>query len=180
MMEQSRFIAFDVETPNRYNNRMSAIGITVVDNGRIAEKYYTPVNPETYFDYFNTQLTGLDEVAVRDAPTFLELWPRIVPIFESGLVVAHNAVFDLGVLKNCLGDYEIPWRRYIRYVCTVQIGRRVLPGVSHRLNELCCYYGISLTHHHAGSDSLACAEILLRYLGSGADVRQFIRTYSLI
>ena len=59
------------------------------------------------------------------------------------------------------------------------MGRRVLPGVSHRLNGLCCYYGISLAHHHAGSDSLACAEILLRYLESGADVRQFIRTYSL-
>ena len=60
------------------------------------------------------------------------------------------------------------------------MGRRVLPGVSHRLNELCCYYGISLTHHHAGSDSRACAEILLRYFRSGADPKQFIRTYSLI
>ena len=178
-MNSYRYIAFDVETPNRYNNRMSAIGITVIDNGRVTEKYYTPVDPEAAFDWYNTRLTGLDADAVRGAPTFPELWPRIAPIFESGLIVAHNAVFDLGVLKNCLRDYEIPWRRYIRYVCTVQMGRRVLPGVSHRLNELCCYYGISLAHHHAGSDSLACAEILLRYLESGADVRQFIRTYSL-
>ena len=178
-VNQYRFVAFDVETPNRYNNRMSAIGITVIDNGRVTEKYYTPVDPEAEFDWFNTRLTGLDADAVRGAPTFPALWPRIAPIFESGLIVAHNAVFDLGVLKNCLRDYEIPWRRYIRYICTVQMGRRVLPGVSHRLNELCGYYGISLAHHHAGSDSLACAEILLRYLESGADVRQFIRTYSL-
>ena len=178
-MDYYRYIAFDVETPNRYNDRMSAIGITVIDNGRIAKKYYTPVNPETYFDYFNTQLTGLDEDTVRDAPTFPELWPRIAPIFESGLVVAHNAVFDLGVLRKCLQGYGIEWRRYTRYLCTVQMGRRLLPGVGHRLNELCCFYGIPLDHHHAGSDSCACAEILLRYIQSGADVKQFIRTYSL-
>lgn len=178
-MNQSRFIAFDVETPNRYNNRMSAIGIIVVEDGRIAEKYYTPVDPEAEFDRFNTRLTGLDADAVRGAPTFSALWPRIKPIFESGLLVAHNAVFDLGVLKSCLRDYDVPWRRYVRYVCTVQMGRRVLPDAGHRLNELCGYYGIPLAHHHAGSDALACAEILLRYMGSGADVRQFIRTYSL-
>ena len=178
-MNQYRYIAFDVETPNRYNDRMSAIGITVVDGDRITEKYYTPVNPETYFDYFNTQLTGLDEDAVREAPTFPELWPRIAPLFESGLVVAHNAVFDLGVLRKCLQGYGIEWRRYTRYLCTVQMGRRLLPSVGHRLNELCCYYNIPLDHHHAGSDSCACAEILLHYIQSGADVKQFIRTYSL-
>ena len=63
---------------------------------------------------------------------------------------------------------------------TVQMGRRLLPGIGHRLNEMCCYYNIPLSHHHAGSDSRACAEILLRYFRSGADPKQFIRTYSLI
>ena len=91
---------------------------------------------------------------------------------------AHNAVFDLGVLKRCLRDYGIEWRRYTRYVCTVQMGRRVLPQVSHKLNVLCEYYGIPLDHHRAASDSRACAQILLRYLADGADLRQHIRTYS--
>ncbi|MBE7006723.1 MAG: exonuclease [Ruminococcaceae bacterium] len=179
-MASYRYIAFDVETPNRYNDRMSAIGITVVEDGRIVGEHYTPVNPETFFDDFNTRLTGLDQDAVRGAPTFPELWQQIAPVFESGLLVAHNAVFDLGVLKKCLRDYEIPWRRYARYLCTVQMGRRLLPGIGHRLNEMCCYYNIPLSHHHAGSDSRACAEILLRYFRSGADPKQFIRTYSLI
>ena len=47
----SRFIVFDVETPNRLNHRMSAIGITVIDSGAITENFYSLVDPETHFDY---------------------------------------------------------------------------------------------------------------------------------
>lgn len=175
----SRFVAFDVETPNRLNNRMSAIGITVIENGAVTEDFYSLVDPETYFDYFNTKLTGINEDTVRDAPTFPELWTEIEPLMSSGIPVAHNAVFDMGVLKKCLKDYGIFWKQNARYLCTVQMGRRVLPGMSHKLNVLCDYYGISLDHHNAASDSRACAEILLRYIDAGAEANRYIRTYSL-
>ena len=86
-----RFIAFDVETPNHLSDRMSAI-----------------------FDYFNTRITGISEETVWDAPTFPELWPEIEPLMSGGLLVAHNAVFDMGVLKKCLQYYEIDWKPYVR------------------------------------------------------------------
>ena len=175
----SRFIVFDVETPNRYNNRMSAIGIDVIEDGVIVNEYYSLVDPEQPFDYFNTRLTGIGEETVIGAPTFPELWVEIEPLMSSGLLVAHNAVFDMNVLKNCLRDYNIIWKPYVRYTCTVQLGRRLYPNVSHKLNDVCDRYGICLNHHQASSDSRACAEILLRYLQSGADVRQYIRTCSL-
>ena len=175
-----RFVAFDVETPNRDCNRMSAIGITVVENGTVTDEFFSLVDPETPFDSFNTWLTGISEESVWGAPTFPELWPRIAPMMENGLLVAHNAVFDLGVLKKCLEGYGIDWKPYTRYLCTVQMGRRLLPGISHKLNVLCDYYGISLNHHQAASDSRACAEILMRYMEQGADLRQFIRTYSFV
>lgn len=174
----SRFVVFDVETPNRLNNRMSAIGITVIEDGIITDEFFSYIDPEQSFDYFNTRLTGISEETVWNAPTFPDIWPRIEALMENGLLVAHNAVFDLSVLKKCLQGYGIEWRRYTRYLCTVQMGKRVLPGMSHKLDELCDYYGIALDHHQAGSDSHACTEILLRYLEAGADVRQFIRTYS--
>ena len=120
-----------------------------------------------------------DKLNMQNAPTFPELWTRIEPLFSSGLLVAHNAVFDMGVLKKCLRDYGIDWRPYVRYICTVQMGRRLLPGISHKLNDMCEHYGICLNHHQADSDSRACAEILLHYLDEGADVRQYIRTCSL-
>lgn len=175
----SCYVAFDVETPNRMNNRMSAIGIAVVEDGRIAEEVYSLVDPESGFDPFNVWLTGISEELVCGAPTFPELWARIEPLMCRGILTAHNAVFDLGVLKRCLQGYGIRWKRSVPYLCTVQMGRRLLPNMSRRLDVLCSHYGIELQHHHAGSDSRACAQILLRYLEGGADPEQFIRTYAL-
>lgn len=158
---------------------MSAIGITVIEDGRIADPYFSLVDPETRFDYFNTQLTGISAKTVQGAPNFAALWGKIEPIMNSGILVAHNAVFDMGVLKKCLHDYGITWKNSAKYICTVQAGRRILPGMSHKLNVMFDHYGIALDHHQADSDSSACAEILLRYIKNGADVNSFIRTYKL-
>ena len=175
----ARYIAFDVETPNRFNSRMSAIGIAVVEDGRIADTFFSLVDPEQPFDWFNTQLTGIDSRAVRGAPTFPALWERIEPLMSSGVLVAHNAPFDLGVLKKCLQSYGICWRPQVPGLCTVRMGRRLLPGISHGLGDMCAYYGIDLDHHRADSDSLACAQILLRYMESGADPARYVREYVL-
>ena len=56
-----KYTVFDVEMPNRCNDRMSAIGITVIEDGVITDSFFSYVNPETDFDYFNTKLTGIDE-----------------------------------------------------------------------------------------------------------------------
>jgi len=174
-----RYIAFDVETPNRYNNRMSAIGVSVIEDGEIVEEFYSLVDPEQPFDWFNTKLTGIDAEAVSGAPTFPELWPSLEPLLSSGVLVAHNAPFDMGVLHKCLAAYGIAWRPTVQGLCTVVMGRSLLPGISHRLNDMCDYYGIALNHHRADSDSHACAEILLRYLQSGADPEKYIRSYTM-
>ncbi|MCR5599239.1 MAG: 3'-5' exonuclease [Ruminococcus sp.] len=171
------YIAFDVETPNRANDRMSAIGISAIKDNRIVANYYSLVNPETHFDYFNTQLTGIDAEKVKSAPNFAELWEKIEPIMSKGILVAHNAVFDMSVLRQCLRSYGISWKAAADYLCTVQIGRRVLPNMKHNLDVMCEYYDIALNHHQADSDSRACAEILLRYMESGVDVSQYLRQY---
>ena len=174
-----RYIAFDVETPNRYNNRMSAIGVSILEDGIITDALFSLVDPEQPFDWFNTQLTGIDAEAVLGAPRFPELWPRLEPLLSSGVLVAHNAAFDMGVLRKCLCAYGIEWKSSVRGLCTVVMGRRIMPGLSHRLNDLCEYYGICLDHHRADSDSRACAEILRRYMDSGAAPEDYIRTYAM-
>lgn len=175
----SRYAVIDVETPNRMNKRISAIGVTLIQDGEIAGSFYSLVDPESDFDAFNIRLTGIDEELVRDAPSFPELWPRLAALLEDAVLVAHNAVFDLGVLRRCLADYEIQWKQSVPYLCTVQMGRRLLPGLSHKLDDMCRYYCIPLQHHHAGSDSRAAAELLLRYQAGGAQPEDFLRRYAL-
>ena len=175
-----RYIAFDVETPNFANDRMSAIGVSVVEGGAIVQEFYTLVDPEARFDRFNMALTGITPEDVAGAPTFPELWRELEPLMSGGLLAAHNAPFVLSVLYKCLRGYGISWRPQVPYVCTCQMGRRLLPGLpDHRLDTLCRHFRLELDHHHAGSDSRACGTLLLRYLEMGADLGPFLRTYDL-
>ena len=175
-----RAIAFDVETPNSYNNRMSAIGITIIENGRVSGTFSSLVNPQTHFDAFNVKLTGITPESVQNAPTFGNLWPRIAPLLESSILVAHNATFDLHVLADCISAYGIRTQRYVPYVCTVRMGRRCYPEMcDHKLDTMCHALRIQLDHHRAGSDSEACARLLLDYLTSGLEITPFLCTYDL-
>lgn len=173
-----RYIVFDVETPNFHNDRFSAIGITVVEDGKIVDRFYSLVNPEAHFDRFNIQLTGITPQMVEDAPNFARLWAQIEPIMSGGILVAHNARFDLGVLSKCLRAYGIEWKQSVTYACTCSMGRKFCPDFpNHKLNTMCEILGIGLDHHHAGSDSDACAEILMSYIRSCKPVRDCLRTY---
>ena len=172
-----RFIVFDVETPNLKNDRMSSIGITLIEDKKIIGSYSSLINPETTFDKFNVDLTGINEELVKDAPTFPEVWKQIQPFFDEGILVAHNANFDLTVLKKCLNDYGIKWKDKVPYICTVLIGRKFYPKMSHKLNVMSEFFGIELNHHQADSDSNACAEILLNYMKNGIDVMAEQNTY---
>ena len=175
-----RYIAFDVETPNARNHRMSAIGVNVVEDGLVTESFGTLVNPETHFDPFNIALTGITPELVRTAPSFPQLWDQIGPILLSGVLVAHNATFDLCVLSRCLQHYEIDSPQFVPFVCTVQMGRKCHPEMpNHKLDTLCRNLGIPLDHHRADSDSRACAELLLDYERNGLEIGHFVRTYDL-
>lgn len=175
-----RYIAFDVETPNFRNDRMSALGITVIEGGRIVTEREYLVNPETFFNRFNIELTGITPEMVSRERTFGELWHEVEPVFSSGILVAHNAAFDMGVLNKCLRAYGISWHPEAAYACTCRIGRRALPELpNHKLNTMCSCLGIGLNHHNAGSDSRACAELLLYYMSINVNIEDFVKKYYL-
>ena len=123
---KGRYIVFDVETPNARNDRMSAIGVAVVENGMIVDELSTVVNPETYFHPFNIALTGITPAMAEEGPDFSQLWADLEPVFSSGLLVAHNAPFDMGVLAKCLRAYCVDWKSTVPYACTVHIDYIIL------------------------------------------------------
>ena len=175
--KMSRFVAFDVETPNTFHSRICAVGLTVVENGKVLDTVSFLVNPETDFSWANTRIHGISEYDVLYAPTFPELWRELGPLLRSGVVAAHNAAFDMRVLRETLNSYEI-YEPPLSGVCTLRLSRKFLPGSpNYRLDTLCGRYGIPLRHHDAGSDSAACAELLALIEGSGANLSSYIKNY---
>ncbi len=178
---KDRFIVFDVETPNYKNDRISSIGITVVEKGEIVDELYSLINPETYFHNFNINLTGITPKMVANQPVFSEIWPKIESIMGDGILVAHNATFDMGVLAKCIRHYGISCVDYVQYACTCIIGRACYPNLqNHKLNTLCDYLGIDLDHHNAASDSRACAGLLIDYMNKGIKIADYLRKYNFV
>ncbi|MBQ1371446.1 MAG: exonuclease, partial [Oscillospiraceae bacterium] len=102
------------------------------------------------------------------------------PLLDRGVLCAHNATFDLGVLGKCLRDYGIVWKPTGEYVCTYQIGSRLLNDVpNHKLNTLAERLGLPLQHHNALSDTKACAG-LLQYYRQQVNLTQFHKQYDFI
>ena len=97
------FTAIDFETANRYPTSACSIGIVVVQDGEITEEFSHLIKPEPY--YFNKkfiEIHGITPVMVKDAPSFYDLWGVIGRYFDTEALVAHNAGFDMSVLKACL------------------------------------------------------------------------------
>lgn len=175
----NRIVAFDVETPNKRNDRICSLGVTLIENGEIIDSFYYLINPACEFDHFNVSLHGIKPEDVAFAPTFDIVWEEIGGLFRENLVAAHNATFDLCVLKKVLAQYNIA-ETIINYVCTMRISMAENYGISnYKLSTLCDYFGIQLKHHNAASDSNACAAIICNYVKAGVDLKQYTNAYNL-
>lgn len=173
-----RYIVFDTETPNSRNDSICSIGVSVVENGVICQERYDLVDPEARFDVFNVELHGICPEMVRFEKNFPLIWEELEPIFNSGILVAHNAPFDLGVLGKLFRRYGIS-RTSDTYLCTVQLGRKCFPTApNHRLNTLCDLLDISLDHHNAASDAHACAELLCRCMETGYPIERHTKIWN--
>lgn len=157
------FIAIDFETANSERSSPCEIGLVIVEDFQIVEKKSFLIRPkENYFDFYNTYLHGIDERMVKNEPEFDKIYKEIKPYFESYPIIAHNASFDISVLRHTLDLYEIEYPETI-YSCTYQMSREALKGLfSLKLDSVCNHFGITLNHHRALPDAEACAEIALR------------------
>lgn len=157
------FVALDFETANHKRDSVCEIGLAIVSNGQVEEQRSWLVRPrENWFNRMNTHIHGIDADKVATEPEFDEIWQQLSCYFEDAYVVAHNASFDLSVLRHVLGLYEIPFPE-LRYACSLQVARRAWRGFSsYGLGPLSERFGIKLNHHAAGSDAEASARIMLR------------------
>lgn len=172
------FIAFDFEMPTQEEPAISAVGISVVKNGKITERVYSLINPETEFSPYVVRLIGITPQMVKNKPTLPEFWEKIRKYFESGfLLVAHGIHGDLLTLLLALKKYGISFDKEISYLCTCDLTLAESPELEHHtLDYICDSLDIHLNHHDAQSDSDGCALVLLEYMKRGVDVEKYIKT----
>ncbi|MEM9932778.1 MAG: 3'-5' exonuclease [Bacteroidota bacterium] len=155
------FVAIDFETANRYRDSACALGLVLVENGEVTDQRSWLIRPyDNEFEPYHTRLHGIDADMVLNQPEFYELWPAIQPFLEGRMVVAHNASFDMSVLRHVLDKYNLSYPE-LTYACSVKISREVWARPSYKLSALCKWLEIDLTHHEALSDANGCAQIVL-------------------
>ena len=100
------FAAIDFETANNERTSICSVGVVIVRNGEIADRFYSLVHPEPdYYLYWNTRIHGLTQEDTAHAPVFSEVWKQVAPKIEGLPLVAHNKAFDEGCLKAVFRTY---------------------------------------------------------------------------
>lgn len=158
------FVSLDFETANMRNRgSVCAVGIVVVRDGQIAEEFYSLVNPLDDFDPYVVQIHGITHEMVEDAPTFKELWDSIGPLLNNQVIVAHNAAFDMSVLRHCMVLHELPSEGF-SYLCSYLLAKRIWPGLtSYRLNSISRHLDLdAFRHHDALEDARAAALVFMK------------------
>lgn len=160
------FIAIDFEIANNNLSSACSLGMVFVEQNKIVEeKYYLIQPPTLVMDDRMSKVHGLTIEDVKDAPRFNEVWNEIQHHFhQDSLVIAHNAQFDMSVLKSCLLEYSLEIPEF-HYACSIPISSQMCQGkgISGSLKARTKWFGVKLDHHHnALSDARACAELVIK------------------
>lgn len=157
----NRWVVVDTETTglDRSNDRIVEIGIAVLENGEITEHLGSLINPEQHISAKASEVNGIYDEDVKDAPTYDEIADTILQYIDGAYIIAQNASFDLDFL-----DRMFMYRGHkinLQYVDTVQLSRYAFPELpDHKLETLVAALGISVERNHrAEDDAIATARV---------------------
>lgn len=164
-----KYVVTDVETTgsNSDKNRITEIACVVVQSGEIIHEYSSLVNPHQFIPPFISNLTGINNDMVYNAPEYGEILPKIQDILnqKNTVFVAHNVHFDWAFLQNAF------WREKIHLptlpqVCTLKIARALYPqDMKKNVGALAEYFNYPLKERHrALGDAKATALVLIEFL----------------
>ncbi|MDR0790745.1 MAG: exonuclease [Bacteroidales bacterium] len=156
------FVALDFETAHLYFP--CSLGVVVVRNSEIQCVKSWLMKPicYPYFHFYAQKIHGIHKQDVEFSPCFDGLWEEIKPFVEGTTLIAHNAAFDINVLRKTLQYYHLT-KPKSNYLCTYQIARKTWKEQSKfSLDFLCNQHNIIFEHHKADQDAIACAKLFLR------------------
>jgi len=157
------FVVIDFETAKYSRENACSVGLVKYKNGKVIDTFYSLICPPALYirpDF--TEIHGLTVDDVREAPTFENLWDSAIkPFIGSFPLAAHNAPFDMGVLRAVLEWYELEIPA-LSYFCTCSLARRAWPELnSHSLTSLAENFGIVYNAHNALDDAMTCGRLVL-------------------
>lgn len=154
------FICFDIETTglSAARDKITEIGAVKVVNGEITDTFSTFANPEMPIPYKITQLTGITDDMVKDAPSQSEAVSAFLEFAGDNVLVAHNAPFDTSFIRKACENMN---REYnYTSIDTVAISRAILSDIKNcKLDTVAKYLRLGDFNHHRATDD---AEILAR------------------
>jgi len=156
------FVTIDFETAKHSRESACSIGMVKYINGKEADTFYSLIcPPDLYILPDFTEIHGLTVDDVEDAPIFSDLWDsKIKPFIGDFPLAAHNAGFDMGVLKAVLEWYDLVIPE-LSYFCTCILTRRTWPELkSHSLTFLAENFGIVYNAHNALDDAKTCGKLV--------------------
>ena len=164
-----KLVCIDFETANRFIGSICAVGIEVIEQGRISQTKYWLVKPHAdhnTFDPFNIMVHGIHPRDVQNALEFNAIYDELGPLLRDSILVAHNAAFDMSALRHVLDLYDIEYPT-VDYLCTYKLSRRIWSGLeNYKLDTVSRNVGHQFNHHHALEDALACGKVLLAALAA--------------
>lgn len=161
------YVAIDFETAACRMDSACALGLVRFDSeGEILDSWYSLIRPPVLqFDDVCTQVHHLSPIEISKAPTLLDLWPEISGFIKNDPLVAHNAQFDMNVLRHTLVAWDLGVPPY-KYFCTLSLSRKLWKGRrSYKLTSLAEDLGWEYDAHNALADAETCGKLFSRLCG---------------
>lgn len=146
----SDYIVFDIETTGLDSSydEVIEIGAIKVKNNKIVSKFNSLVKPKNEIDEYITELTGITNEMVKDAPTIEEILPDFMNYIGNDILIGHNINFDINFIYDNLyrNKFDVLTNDFID---TMRISRKLLSELPHhRLIDLAKYFKIDSTNNH--------------------------------
>ena len=149
------YCVLDLETTgfSAVNEKITEVGIMKVKNGEIIDEFSCFVNPEKHIPQRVTEITNITDEMVQNAETIDKVFPKIIDFIKDSVLVAHNAPFDMGFLKQnakVLG-YEFDYT----YIDTLSLAKDLFPDYKkYKLGKIAENLGIKVEVAHRALDDV--------------------------
>jgi DNA polymerase III epsilon subunit family exonuclease len=170
VFRETAIIVFDLETTglDHEADRIIEIGAHKLLGGKLVDQFEALVRTDVERTEQNIQLTGITSEMLADQPAIEEVLPRFLDFIEGGILVAHNAEFDIGMIRAAASrlGIDIEWPCF----CTLKMAQKLLPDLERRnLDTLAERYGLTFeARHRAIGDIKVLTGVLSAMLGAEA------------